>query len=72
MQGQSYQAKTVLEQLDTKNKTFLVLKDSPGNPLGRQPTVYNVNYVKCLRSVAHWGYIRQVLRVFDTKLFQVN
>ena len=25
MQEQSYQAKTVLEQLDTKNKTFLVL-----------------------------------------------
>ena len=37
VQGQSYQVKTVLEQYNTRNKTFLAFKDSPGNPLSRLP-----------------------------------
>ena len=37
MQGQSYQLKTVLEQYDARNKSFLALQDGPGNPLGRLP-----------------------------------
>ena len=34
MKGQSYLAKTILEQYDGRKKTFLAFKDSPGNPLG--------------------------------------
>ena len=34
MQGQSYHVKTILEQCDAREKTFLAIKDSPGDPLG--------------------------------------
>ena len=37
MQRQSYQVKTVLEQKDARRKTFLLLKGSLRNPLGRSP-----------------------------------
>ena len=45
MKGQSYLAKTILEQYDGRKKTFLAFKDSPGNPLGRSPFVGNAT--KC-------------------------
>ena len=34
MQGQTYQVKTVLEECDARDKTFLSIKDSHGKPLG--------------------------------------
>ena len=40
MKGQSNHAKTILEQYDGRNKTFLAFKDGPENPLGRSPVVF--------------------------------
>ena len=55
MQGQSHHVKTVLERQDARNKTFLALKDSHGNPLGRSPWVCNYSSEKLT-----FGYLQIV------------
>ena len=39
VQRHSYLVKTVVEWWDVRNKTFLAVKDSPGNPLGRSSKI---------------------------------